>query len=143
MTSLELENLFRAGDLKKEPGDQKEFDGLVRSGRALLKDAQTAGLAPESAFDLAYGAAHAFSLAALRWHGYRSEKRYMVFQALPHTLGVAAPVWRVLAKCHQLRNQADYEGHFEVDSQLLKDLIAAAQKVSAAVAAVGPVPRSG
>ena len=140
MTSAELENLARAGSLKKEPGDQKEFEGLVGSGRAKLRDANNSALAPESAFDLAYGAAHALSLAALRWHGYRSDNRYMVFQALPSTLGLPAPVWRVLAKCHQLRNHADYEGHFDVDAQLLKDLLSAAEQVSAAIAKLGPVP---
>ncbi len=140
MPSPELENLAISGQLKKEAGDQKEFDGLVGTGRALLKDASAVSLAPESRFELAYGAAHAHALAALRWHGYRSDNRYMVFQALPHTLGLDASVWRVLAKCHDKRNKTDYEGRFEVDTQLLKDLLAAAQKVSAAVAALGPVP---
>jgi hypothetical protein len=51
----------------------------VRSGHARLKDTQTPGLSLDSRFDLAYNAAHAFSLAALRWHGYRSENRYIVF----------------------------------------------------------------
>lgn len=140
MTSTELENLARMGQLKTEPGDQKEFDGLVSSGRAWLNDARNTDLAPESRFELAYSAAHVLSLAALRWHGYRSDNRYMVFQALPHTLGVAARDWRVLAKCHDQRNKTDYEGHFEVNAQLLKDLLRAAEKVSTAVAALGPVP---
>jgi hypothetical protein len=43
----------------------------------------------ESRFDLAYNAAHALCLAALRWHGYRPTNRYIVFQGLPHTLGLA------------------------------------------------------
>ena len=55
-------------------------------------------------FYLAYNAAHAFSLAALRWHGYRSDSRYLVFQALPHTLELLAATWRVLAKAHEVRN---------------------------------------
>ena len=37
---------------------------------------------------LVYNAAHALCLAALRWHGYRSGNRYIVFQLLPHTLKV-------------------------------------------------------
>ena len=59
------------------------------------------GLALSSRFDLAYNAAHSFSLAALRWHGFRSESRYLVFQAIPHTLGLPATTWRVLAKAHE------------------------------------------
>lgn len=54
----------------------------------------------ESAFDLAYNAAHALALAALRWHGYRSENRYLVFQALAHTVGFPPAKWRVLDLCH-------------------------------------------
>lgn len=143
MTSLELINLLRAGLLKSEPAEQIEFDHLVQSGRRRLRDAHNRALAQESRFDLAYNAAHALSLAALRWHGYRSEKRYAVFQALPHTLGLNAAVWRVLDKCHQRRNLAEYEGHTEVDPQLLADLLVAAEEVVAAVTALGPVPPRG
>jgi hypothetical protein len=94
MTSDELRNLARSGLLKAEPVEQAEFDQLIRSGRARLKDASHSDLSLESGFDLAYNAAHALSRAALRWHGYRSDKRYVVFQALPHTLGIDAAVWR-------------------------------------------------
>ncbi len=140
MTSPDLEHFVASGKLKKEPGDQEEFDGLVRSGKARLADAVKTSLAPESGFDLAYNAAQALSLAALRWHGYRSDSRYVVFQALPHTLGVAPSVWRMLALCHQCFDDAEDEGHLEVDSQLLTDLIAAVQSISAAITALGPVP---
>ena len=57
--------------LKAEPPDAKEFAGLLRSGMARLKDASVNGLALASRFDLAYNAAHALCLAALRWHGCR------------------------------------------------------------------------
>jgi hypothetical protein len=43
MSSKELDNLVRVGLLKKEPGDQGEFNGLVKSGRARLNDAKTPG----------------------------------------------------------------------------------------------------
>ena len=39
MTSTALDNLANIGKLKREPGDQIEFDGLVRSGRTRLADA--------------------------------------------------------------------------------------------------------
>lgn len=83
MTSPELERLVLIGQLKREPGAQAEIDGLVRSARSRLTDAENPALALESRFDLAYNAAHALSLAALRWRGYRSENRYVAFQALP------------------------------------------------------------
>ena len=81
-----LEKLCGANKpLKAEPPDAKEFVGLVRAAKARLTDARNTALALESRFDLAYNAAHGLCLAALRWHGYRSNYRYIVFQVLPHT----------------------------------------------------------
>ena len=136
----ELDNLVRIGQLKSEPATREEFDGLVGSARKRLRDARNESLSPESRFDLAYNAAHAFALAALRRQGYRSDNRYMVFQALPHTLGTEPPVWRVLARCHNLRNLTEYEGHADIEEQLLADLIDCAGRVEAAVLALGPPP---
>ena len=81
----ELANLARIGKLAAEPGTAGEVKGLLTSGGEQLADARNESLAMSSRFYLAYNAAHAFSLAALRWHGYRSDSRYLVFQALPHT----------------------------------------------------------
>jgi hypothetical protein len=127
MSLPSLDNLVKTGQLKVEPFSQQEFTGLVRSGQARLKDALNTTLAIESRFDLAYNAAHALALAALRKHGYRSNSRYIVFQVLPHTVGVGSEVWRVLAKCHDRRNVAEYEGDIEIDEQLLRDLLSASQ----------------
>jgi hypothetical protein len=55
----------------------------VRSGLARLKDAENEANSLDSRFDLAYSAAHALCLAALRHHGFRPSKRYIVFQVLP------------------------------------------------------------
>ena len=138
-----LDNLCGPGKpLKAEPRDAKEFAGLVRSGKARLKDAGSKGLALESRFDLAYNAAHALCLAALRWHGYRSGNRYIVFQLLPHTLGLGPEVWRVLSKCHEIRNLGEYEGDLNVDERIVTDLIAAAQTVAAKVDALPPLAES-
>ena len=135
-----LENLCGPGKpLKAEPPDAKEFGGLLRSGVARLKDAGTAGLAVESRFDLAYNAAHALCLAALRWHGYRSGNRYIVFQLLPHTLGLGPEVWRVLAKSHEIRNLGEYEGDLNVDERIVADLIDACRTVAAKINALQPI----
>ena len=142
MTSRNLDNLVKAGKLKVEPGSQPEFDGLLRSARARLIDARNETLSIESRFDLAYNASHALALAALRWHGYRSENRYLVFQVLEQTLGIAPEVWRVLAKCHEKRNLAEYEGHLEIDNQLLVDLIKAGVLLLEKVSALGKVAPS-
>jgi hypothetical protein len=130
-----LENLSRPGEsLKAEPPDAAEIAGLLRTGRARLVDAGNTALALESRFDLAYNAAHALCLAALRAKGYRASNRYIVFQVLPHTLGLGPVVWRVLDLCHNKRNLGEYEGLLEVDERLLGDLITAAQSVAKALA---------
>ena len=126
MTSANLENLAKSGNLKREPSNAEELIGLVRSAKARLQDAHNVGLSADSRFDLAYNAAHALSLAALRKQGFRSDNRYLVFQCLPHTLDAQPEVWRVLAKCHHQRNLAEYEGHLEIDDVLLNDLLSAA-----------------
>lgn len=138
-----FENLCGAGKpLKAEPADATEFAGLKRSGLARLKDAGTATLSLESRFDLGYNAAHALCFAALRWHGYRSGNRYIVFQLLPHTLGLGPAVWRVLSKCHELRNLGEYEGDLHIDERTVTDLLAAARAVAAKVEALPPIART-
>lgn len=127
MSLQNLNNLVKTGQLKIEPFNQQEFTGLIQSGQARLKDAFKTTLAQESRFDLAYNAAHSLALAALRRHGYRPTNRYSVFQVLPHTLGVGNEIARVLAKCHDCRNLAEYEGHLEISDQLLQELLAATQ----------------
>lgn len=139
MTFSPLDNLVRIGQLKAESAAQAEFDGLVRSGQVRLKDAENAALGLESRFDLAYNAAHALALAALRWHGYRSENRYLVFQTLTHTLGLETAQWRVLDQAHRKRNLAEYEGHLDVDEGLVEAVIRVAQVVAERVAALGSV----
>ncbi|MEA2464976.1 MAG: hypothetical protein QOJ98_2723, partial [Acidobacteriota bacterium] len=121
-----LEKLVTTGLLKHEPPGQEEVSGLLRTAGVRLEDARKATNAPESRFDLAYNAAHAFALAALRLHGYRADKRFIVFQVLPHTLGVDTPTWRLLDRCHRERNATEYEGVGSVDEKLLDGLIEAA-----------------
>jgi hypothetical protein len=55
---------------------------LIRSASVRLHDAQQTTNSQESRFDLAYNAAHALALAPLRSHGYRAEKRYIVFHRI-------------------------------------------------------------
>ena len=128
--SQALDNLCGAGKpLKVEAPDTNEIEGLMRTGKARLLDSRNTDLAPESRFDLAYNAAHALALSALRRKGYRSSNRYIVFQVLPHTLGLGPEVWRVLDKCNNTRNLGEYEGLLDVDEGLAADLITATQKV--------------
>jgi hypothetical protein len=127
---LSLETLVTTGVLSAEPASADEFEGLVRSGRRKLKDAGNSSLSLDSRFDLAYNAVHALCLAALRHKGFRSSKRYIVFQVLPDTLGLGPEIWRVLSKCHDLRNRTEYEGAMDIDERLLEDLLTAARAVA-------------
>lgn len=132
-----LENLAGpTGPLAAEPGDAAEVAGLVRSGKARLGDARTSSLSLESRVDLAYNAAHALCLAALRRQGYRARHRYIVFQVLPDTLGLGPEVWRVLDRAHARRNLAEYEGHVDVEERLVLDTIAACEVVAATIDAL-------
>lgn len=133
---------MKTGKLKVEPPDQSEFDGLVRSAGRKLPDAQNAALSPDSRFILAYDAAHSLALAALRWHGFRSENRYIVFQVLGSTASFPVAKWRVLDSCHQKRNVALYDGDYAEDEQLISELIKVAKDLHAAVLALGPVDRA-
>jgi hypothetical protein len=124
-----LEQLADTGMIRREPMNDVEYQGMLSSGRSRLVDAQRTDLSRESRFDLADNASHALCLAALRRCGYRSSQRYVVFQALPHTLGLGPEVWRVLDKAHRLRNTGEYEGFLDVDERLLAEVIVAARHV--------------
>jgi hypothetical protein len=132
----ELDNLVRVRKLKAEPAEAEEIAGLLRSGLVRLKDAANASLSLESRFDLAYNAAHALSLAALRLHGYRSDSRYLVFQCLQHTIDLPSEQWRVLDQAHRKRNLGEYEGDLDVDEQLVGALIRVASLVAKRVQAL-------
>lgn len=139
MSVDELNNLVSINKLKVEPPDQTEFNGMLAAARTKLQDTALPGLSLDSQFYLAYSAAHALSLAALRWHGYRSESRYLVFQCLGHTLNLPKHKWRVLDKCHQCRNLAEYEGHLAIDRQLLKELMEISHELLTLVSALNPI----
>ena len=133
MNRPSLDNLVRIGRLKAEPAEEGELQGLVRSGIRRLDDAARAELSLESRFDLAYNAAHALALAALRFSGYRSESRYLVFQCLQHTIDLPAEQWRVLDQAHRKRNLAEYEGEMDVDEQLVAAMLRVAREVETRV----------
>lgn len=131
-----LDNLVKVNQLKIESFNAEEFAGMLLAGDKKLKDSAISGLSEDSQFTLAYGAAHSFSLASLRWYGYRSESRYLVFQCLQHTLGLAKAKWRILDMCHNARNLAEYEGRLDVNPQLLKELRSIAEEIQSLVKAL-------
>lgn len=130
MPHEQLDNLVKIGKLKAEAPSAQEVAGLIGSGLARLHDAKIESLNIESRFDLAYNAAHALSLAALRKAGYRSDNRYLVFQCLQHTLDLPSEQWRILGQAHRKCNIAEYEGELDIDQGLLEALIRTAEFVA-------------
>lgn len=133
----ELDNLVRAGQLKTGEASPAEIAGLIRSGMVRIKDARRADLDVVSRFDLAYNAAHALALAALRSRGYRSENRYIVFQCLAHTVSLPSEQWRVLADAHRKRNISEYEGALEIEASQVDAICRVTEEVAFRVAGLG------
>lgn len=124
MSSTALENLVKIGQLKAEPASALDVERLLAMAHKHLDDAKRESNSLEGRFISAYSVGHAAGLAALRWHGYRSENRYLVFQTLQHTVGWTAVQWRQLDSAHNKRNLAEYEGYLEVEPSYAEGLIA-------------------
>jgi len=135
-----LANLAKINRIKAEKSSQAELTGLIVSAQNRLKDAQRTELSPDSRFSLAYDAAHSLALAALRWHGYRSEHRYTVFQALAHTLELPAGQWRFLDDCHTRRNVALYDGDLVEDVPRIEELIVVCKELVTRIEKLPPLP---
>jgi uncharacterized protein (UPF0332 family) len=133
MGKQELDNLVQIGNLKTEAASRSEFEGMIKSARRALKDAQNENIETDSQFDLAYEAAHKFALAALRRHGYRSENRVSVFQTLVHTLATDKADVQIFLRAHNERNLAAYEGRVDINKELVAALIRATKRLLNAV----------
>ena len=101
MTSEALNNLARIGKIKAEPMNRAEIDRMLAMARKRLEDAAFLQISEEGRFTSAYNAIHSAALAALRWHGYRSENRYIVFNRWEtHLTGqpTSGACWMLLIK---------------------------------------------
>ena len=123
MAHENLDNLVKIRQLSVGSATATEVEKLIERGLKKLRDSKRVDLDPESQFDLVYNAAHALSLAALRYAGYRSENRYTVFQCTQYTIDLEPEFWRVLDGAHRDRNITEYEGDIIVDTQLVAALI--------------------
>ena len=140
MCKQELDNLVKTRNLKVEAASRKEFDGMVKSARRGLADAQNESIETDSQFDLAVEASHKLALAALRHQGYRSENRITVFQTLVHTLSISGADLQIFLRAHNERNLAAYEGRVDIDKKLLADLVSVTKKLETAVGKLTPPP---
>ena len=108
-----LENLARAKQLNAEPPSAEQIGRLLASAETQLRDGRNTSLGAPSRFMLAYNAAHALALAALRGAGYRPSSaghRKIIFQVLDATIDAPPELWRALDRYHDRRNASEYEG---------------------------------
>ena len=133
MTLEALSNLAKIGKIKAEPMNRAEIDRMLVMARKRLADSSYPQVSQEGRFTSVYNAIHGAALAALRWHGYRSENRYIVFQSLGHTLAWPASQRRELDAAHQKRNLAEYEGFLEIEESAIAELRLLAEKLFADV----------
>jgi uncharacterized protein (UPF0332 family) len=127
-----LDNLVQSGILKPEPSSQTEIKRFIAHAERALADASLAGLSSTGQFDLAYNAAHALALAALRANGYRPGDgrghRAVVFQSLVHTIGAPATLASTLNRYHTRRNRSEYVSYEEASEAEARDLLALARQ---------------
>jgi hypothetical protein len=138
-----LENLARAKQLNAEPPAADQVGRLLASAEAQLRDSRNASNSAPGRFMLAYNAAHALALAALRAAGYRPSSaghRKIIFQVLATTAGAPAELWLALDKYHDRRNASEYEGAPPASAIEAEDMIKLAGELQRLVLArVKPV----
>ena len=82
MTLEALGNLAKIGKIKAEPMNRAEIDRMLVMARKRLADSSYPQVSQEGRFTSVYNAIHGAALAALRWHGYRSETVTLFFSLL-------------------------------------------------------------
>ena len=133
MSSDALSNLAKIGKIKAEPMNRAEIDRMLVMARKRFADSGYTQVSQEDRFPSVYNEIHGAALAALRWHGYRSENRYIVSQSLGHTLAWPTSRCRVFDAAHQKRNLAEYEDFLEIEESAITELRLLAEKLFADV----------
>jgi HAMP domain-containing protein len=128
-----LRNLVKLGQLQAEASSPDEIAGFLQKAAQRLQDAQTPALSSSSRFTLAYDAAHALALAALRLHDLRPGRglghRSVAFQSLAHTVNAPQALWSALNRYHSKRNQSEYGGLTDASEAEAKDITALAAQL--------------
>jgi hypothetical protein len=127
-----LENLARAKQLNAEPPSGEQIGRLLASAEAQLRDSRNPSNSAPGRFMLAYNAAHALALAALRAAGYRPSSaghRKIIFQVLATTAGAPPELWLALDKYHDRRNASEYEGAPPASTVEAEDLVRLASEL--------------
>lgn len=115
MTSENLCNLDKIGQLKSHVTGKEEIQRLLEAARRNLADAGVELISCETRFDSAYKAIMQLALAAMMANGFRPDTsrpghHMTVIQSLPQTIGLPAVRMAVLDVLRRKRNLTDYSG---------------------------------
>lgn len=124
---VRLENLVERKLLREEKGAPEEIQGLLVSAADFLADAKRRENSAATRFNVAYEAAHAVALAALRACNLRPAQgpghRAIVFNLLDATTTARSAVWVPLTKAHDKRNKLTYDGLTTFSEAELEELV--------------------
>lgn len=122
MTSENLRNLVRIGQLDEVPASRDLGIRLLETARTRLKDAGIVQASNETRFDCAYTCIRAVGDLGLLLHGLRTSSKpghhMAAIQNLKHTLDVDDATIRILDGLRKQRNLAGYDGDLVTDSAL-------------------------
>ncbi len=134
-----LNRFVATGQLKVQPTSISELAGFLANAEQALADAQIPALSSANRFKLAYDAAHALALAAMRAHDFRPGAgpghRAIVFQSLVHTIQAPATLASSLNRYHTKRNRSEYDGLVSATDLEAEDMVALTNNLKALVVA--------
>lgn len=123
MTSINLQNLVKIGQLDPVPWSADLVKRMLATARQRLRDADFTQNSHETRFDCAYTTIRVVADIGLHLNGFRTSRskpghHQTAVQCLAHTLGVDAATVRVLDGLRKQRNLADYDGESVADAAL-------------------------
>lgn len=122
-----LRNLTERNQLRVEKSSAEEVQGLLASAGSFIADARRKENSEATRFNIAYEAAHAPALAALRANDLRPAQgpghRAIVFNVLDATTTAPSSVCVPLGKAHDKRNKLTYDGLTTFSRTELSELI--------------------
>lgn len=123
MTSINLLNLAKIGQLDPVPLSVDLVKRMLLSAKQRLRDAEFTQNSPETRFDCAYTAIRVVADIGLHLNGFRTSTskpghHQTAVQCLLHTLGVDAATVRILDGLRKQRNLSDYDGEMVTEAAL-------------------------
>lgn len=123
MTSINLLNLAKIGQLDPVPLSVDLVKRMLLSAKQRLRDAEFTQNSPETRFDCAYTAIRVVADIGLHLNGFRTSTskpghHQTAVQCLSHTMGVDAATVRILDGLRKQRNLSDYDGEMVTDAAL-------------------------